>query len=428
MSPIRPRSRSRQHARLSAAHRTSGRGRVSVPWLEALESRTLLSFNGRLQSLEQSVLDALGTSIPIVGSQFANFAPVKDLFNQFASPLDRAVANPTGASSLAAAVTGALGSLLHGAVQVTGSGPYVVSAGIQENKTIDFANDPTQVGIGLGNFLNVNVTENLNVTLDFNYLLNFTVQTNGSASLISTTKAPMTIDLVGTLSGFSATGRLNNLLTASVSVPDGAKSPSFDVALAINPGDNGSVDIQSPKSTAEATLGLALSFGFEAKINPKIDATLHIAWSDEGHDLTGNFNDLSIDQIGLDVGGLLPDFLTNVIGDIQHYTKPLQPIANFLQADVPGLDKLGVHLSIEKLAELDGYPGLGTFVNVVDLLNSLPSTGASDTGEMLPLGGELQFSGPAIKSIQAGGSDTNVIGTVSERRILRATCSARPTR
>ena len=51
---------------------------------------------------------------------------------------------------------------------------------------------------------------------------------------------------------------------------------------------------------------------------------------------------------------MIPSFLTKVIGDIQTYTKPLQPIADFLSAEVPGLSSLGVHLSLRSLADLDG--------------------------------------------------------------------------
>ena len=211
MSPTTPRSRSRQAASIVPRSRLTGcRARASAPWLEALEDRTLLSFNGSLQTLETQVLAAIGTSIPVVGSQLANYAPVKALFEQFVGPLDSAVANPTH-DSLVAGVTSALGSLLVGNVQVTppnGSGPYAVSAHIHDDDTI-FATPSTTAGFGLGSFLTAQVTDSLNVMLHFDYLLNFTVDADGSASLDPTLASPMTINLDAMLPGFTASGSLN---------------------------------------------------------------------------------------------------------------------------------------------------------------------------------------------------------------------------
>jgi RTX calcium-binding nonapeptide repeat (4 copies) len=419
MSSSNTRPCSRQEARPSAARRTRGRARVSAPWLESLEDRTLLSFIGSLQNLEQNVLgaSALGTSIPVLGTQLASFKPVSDIFTQFIVPLNSALATPTH-DSLVTGVANALGSLLEGNVQVeptSGNGPYTVSAHIHKDTTI-VSTAPSTAKFGLGDFLNAQVTDNLDVTLDFDYVLNFTVQTDGSASLDPSPNSPMTVNLVGTLSGFAATGTLNNLLTASVTVAEGAKAPSFNVAFSINPHADGSVgvkDVQLHDSKAEATLGLALSFGSTVTIDPKIDVTLHVAWKDDGPDLAGTITDLRLSNIGLDVGDLLPGFLTKVIGDVQTYTKPLQPIANFFSAEVPGLNQLGVHLSLRSLADMDNEPGVGDFVDVVNLLNSLPSDANQGTGGSIKFLGDIQFAGNPLANIIGGGSDSNPIGSVS---------------
>ncbi len=328
------------------------------------------------------------------------------------------MANPTGKDELTQAVTTALGAVGSNVdvEQNDETGLYTVSAHLHED--LGSKTPLLQSVFGLGEFLNVRVAAALSYQLDFDYVLRFTVDTHGSVALDATTTSPMTITVKATLIGFSAeAGTLNNLLSAKVSIPPAQPPPNFNLTFAINPLDNGDAPF-TLSGSANATLAMQLSFvsadaGINPPINPKLGATLHVAWSDTPSDLPGKFTDLTIDNVGLDVGALLPEFLTNIIGKIQTYTKRLQPIADFLQAEVPGLDKLGVHLSLEKLAELDGYPALGTFVTVVDLLNSLPSGGASDTPAMLQLGGALQFSGNAIDSILAGGRPSNLIGAVS---------------
>ena len=181
------------------------------------------------------------------------------------------------------------------------------------------------------------------------------------------------------------------------------------MTFAFNPQPSGSASLELT-GNAQATLALALSFGSGATIDPRIAATLHVAWTDTQGDLAGTITDLKLSNIGLDIGDLLPNFLTKVIGDVQTYTKPLQPIADFLSAEVPGLSSLGVNLSLKSLADLDNDPGVGQFVGVINLINSLPSDGNQGSGGFIPFGGDIEFAGNSLASIMAGGSDSNLIG------------------
>ncbi len=381
---------------------------------EALEDRTLLTFNGVLQNLETKVIDAVGTSIPVIGSQLASFGPLKDLFNQFVGPLDSAVSNATSKDALEAAVDSALGNLIQTPAVVTGNGPYDVSTDLHKDVTLlQVGGASKAASFGLGSFLDFKVTDNLNVTLHFDYRLNFTVDSNGSASLDSSPSFPMTVNLVATLPGFNATGgTLNDLLAASATVPQGAAVPNFNVTFAINPLASGGVTTQL-SGNAEATLALALSFAPDAPINPKLGATLHVAWTDDGTNPVGNFTDLSISDVGLDIGTLLPGFLTGIIGDIQKFTKPLQPIADALSAEVPGLKDIGVHLSLRSLADLDGDPQVGQAVDLINLINHLPSADQG-SGGLLTFGGSIQFDSEPLSKILGGGSGTNLIGSITD--------------
>ena len=418
--------RSPQPARVRASRR------AAILAIESLEDRTLLSFGNAigtsLQTLQTQIISALGTAIPGVGSQLADLAPVQQLIAQFGIPLATAVANATP-DTLASSVTAALGPLLQGLVQVGGNGPYDVSARLHQDKVLVQAGDPMKPAeFGLGDFLKVKVTDSVKVALHFDYLLKFTVGMDGSASLDDTSlrkglpgvsgrnnslpDAAIAVALVGSLPGFAASGTLNQLLTAAATVPRGTADPSFDVTFAIkNPHVGRPLDF-SLSGNAQATLALALSFAPDsanAPINPKLGATLHVAWTNDGTNLVGNFTDLSISDVGLDVGALLPGFITKIIGNIQTFTKPLQPIADFLSAEVPGLKNIGVHLSLRSLADLDNEPGVGQAIDLINLINHLPSD-AQGSGGIIQFGGKLQFAGNPRDKILSG---SNLVSSIS---------------
>ena len=359
-----------------------------------------MAFGNSFQTLEANLLSVIGTSVPIVGTALANFAPVKQLFDDLANDLNPAVANPQNATALGSAVTHALGDLVEGAAAATGSGPYTVTAHIHRDVSLFQAGDPNATTtFGLGSFLSAKVTASLNVKLVFDDRLTFRVDANGAATIEPTPNSPMTFNLIATLPNFAASGTLNNLLTASAAVPSGAADPSFNITFAINPHADGTVDY-TLSGNAQATLDLSLSFGEKAPINPKIDATLHVAWSDNAQDSNplGQFDDLSLTHIGLDVGDLLPSFITSIVGEVQKYTKPLQPIADFLSAKIPGLSDVGLDFSLRSLADLDGEPGIGDAVDLINFLNHLPAAGQGSGGR-IEFSSGLQFKGDSLSGV-----------------------------
>ena len=127
-----------------------------------------------------------------------------------------------------------------------------------------------------------------------------------------------------------------------------------------------------------------LQFGHNAPINPKLGADLHLVWkfdsssvpedadTDAEKSSFGTLQTLSLTNITLDAGDLLPGMITSIITDIQKVTKPLEPIVDFLDAEVPGLSSIGIHLSIESLLEADGQDGLAEVLGLIQFLNSLP--------------------------------------------------------
>ncbi len=89
---------------------------------------------------------------------------------------------------------------------------------------------------------------------------------------------------------------------------------------------------------------------------------------------TGSFS-VQFKNLSLNVGNLIPGFLQEVIQDVQRITKPLQPIVDLVDQDIPGLGSIGIHTSLRKLLEsTNSFPaGLGNAFDAINLINNLPS-------------------------------------------------------
>ena len=397
MSPTNTRSRLRQATRSSAARLTPGRARVSVPWIEALEDRTLLSYAAAASDL-QSDLGTLSTSlvkdmsdaIPLVGSQLTGLLPVTQLLvsieNGLTDPLMHATSagdlvNRLGSSSI-------LGPLLNGASVGFSSktdGTFTVTLPLAED--LGSFNANPNVDLGLGKFLTFTTSGGLVLDVKFDYLLAFTVQPGGSAALDAPSLglpglpgASLGLTVTANLMNFTASGTLTGLLHAEVS-PNGATNFTGTFGATVSGSGDAKVALVG---SAEASLGLALSFVGpndpnvdSAPINPQITATLEAGWSFDGFDSNpdgppasfGHLTKLSFEDVKLDVGALLPHFLNTIISDVQSITEPLQPIVDFFETDIPGLDNIGVHVSLLTLIDPEGTSALGKVLDLINFIN-----------------------------------------------------------
>ena len=121
---------------------------------------------------------------------------------------------------------------------------------------------------------------------------------------------------------------------------------------------------------------------------------------------TGTFT-VQFNDLRLDVANLIPGFLQEVIQDVQRVTKPLQPIVDIINQDIPGLDKIGIHESLHSILEKTGNlpSGLGNALDAISLINSLPSF-TKNAGSYLDFGNFglndiRQTSNMAISSLQS---------------------------
>src|SRR6185369_8180632 len=147
------------------------------------------------------------------------------------------------------------------------------------------------------------------------------------------------------------------LLFLQLDIADNADSPSlFDGHFAVDlmdPNNDGKLtwaEMTSGSTSlgeilhaelgadAEVNLDLAASFGGSTAF-PRVLAQFHLLWH---WDLEHGADDphISFDNIYLDVGSLISDFLGPILNEIQKVTAPIQPIIDLVQARIPVLSDL----------------------------------------------------------------------------------------
>lgn len=123
-----------------------------------------------------------------------------------------------------------------------------------------------------------------------------------------------------------------------------------------------------PRLGAEANVDLhaALSFGGSANF-PRVLADFHLDWAwDLENGQTGP--NIDVDNVYLDLGSYISDFLGPVLGKIREFTAPADPILEMVTTPLPILsDLLGEPITFLDLAEAFGYldPGTRKFIEVV---------------------------------------------------------------
>ena len=144
---------------------------------------------------------------------------------------------------------------------------------------------------------------------------------------------------------------------------------------------------------AEANLDLDLAFGFEKQANgryervgefPSLAADLHLDWMFGDGSLAGGTPHLSLNDIRLNFGEFLNDFVSSIFGPIKTVLAPVEPIVQILMKPLPLVsDLLGRKITMLDLARSLGYVSPSTvefvksFAQITDLINNLKFTGAN---------------------------------------------------
>jgi Ca2+-binding RTX toxin-like protein len=100
-------------------------------------------------------------------------------------------------------------------------------------------------------------------------------------------------------------------------------------------------------------------------------------------DLSGDaikqgLREVSFNNISLDLGSFISDFIGPVLGSIQDVTQPIQPIVDFLTAPLPVISDIGPPVTLLDIAGVFGNVNpalLKSIAEIITLVNALPSGG-----------------------------------------------------
>ncbi len=372
--------------------------------------------------LKQAVANAV--PIPIIGQSLTSVSPITSGLGAIIQPLIAAFQSIQGIAEnspklgstiqsavyayLSAGVAGNPGVVTLADLNDQNNGgisqnDVIVQTGLDQDHTFSVevlvtVTNPASIGfsLGLGNFLTLKSTFSLPFQLTTDYLLSFkfdpttnTFTPDNTANLAGQPEAPdagilpdvplaVTLDLESSsTSASSATGQLAGLLYATVS--DAGSSFMAALGVGLDSDDNASLTLTG---SATAHVEVSLTFGNPSDntgINPTISTGLDFNVSFDSSSLEGGsssspFGDISPITVEAVSVSLNLEFLNPILSAIQTVTEPLQPIINILDAQVPGLNELGIHETLIGL--LLGVTGNGDeqtpvqdFLNLVTDIN-----------------------------------------------------------
>jgi Ca2+-binding RTX toxin-like protein len=272
---------------------------------------------------------------------------------------------------------------------------------------VDTTGHPIQFSIGVPGFgLQGNI--NVNVALGFDLKFGFGVSPSDGFYFDSSAPASdpeLKIFFKVSLPNTHFTGQL---LFLQLDVADDAATPSFfqgqfSVDLT-DPNHDGKLtwaeltsggtslsDIVHAELGADASvnLDLAASFGGDTAF-PRVLAQFHLRWHFDVANGAGT-PQIYFDNIYLDVGSFISNFLQPILAEIQKATSPIQPIIDVVTARIPILSDLAGHdITLLDLAQLFGLlePSTVDFIKdvaqVITLIDQIKSIGQGDI--LIPFG------------------------------------------
>ncbi|HEY1600964.1 MAG TPA: putative Ig domain-containing protein [Pirellulales bacterium] len=422
----------------SAASRPASR----VIHIEALEDRRMLAIDfsmlaGDLQStlstLETNVSTAVNQapSIPILGANLGNNPGLTQAIGSKANSLQSGfqavasdIASHPGASDLVIAgfVKSELSSVATGIVvtpDINPDGTWRFQ--LQLHQDLATSSVHPQFDADLGSFFSLSSSGSIDLKVGMDYLLQFTFDPTTSAIALESTNlstvdptlpnAPLALEVSATPSaGFSINGTLAGLLHLSAT-DDGTQ---FTGTYGVNIASASQVNV-SLTATAHLGLHASLEFGTgDLPFNPKITSDFHFDWSLASTTLTGSLSantlgtmsDIGFDHVSIDVGSFFGSYLASLVTDIQHFTKPMQPIIDVINTPIPGLSDLGLNVTLRSLLGIEGsgYDDALDAITAIDNIDpsSLGGTGAIDLGSFT-LTNDIRLNGPTINTSNVAG-------------------------
>jgi hypothetical protein len=179
-----------------------------------------------------------------------------------------------------------------------------------------------------------------------------------------------------------------------------APPSTFDASLkfGFSVDANGGIQLATPQLSGAADIHLqaSLTLGDRPRfvilgqpgLLPSVTAGLNINWSFNSADptaggLLGNAPTVSFNDVTVDLGSFLSNVVRPVVTAVQKYTQPLEKVAEFLTAPLPGVTDVTNLLGMDPITVaslIGGSTGgtLTTFAKAIEFINGLqiPATGS----------------------------------------------------
>lgn len=344
--------------------------------VQTLENRTLLAadfsligsgivgaLNGFQASLNDQVFDA---ETPLVGDQLKEEnSPGQAIVGIIPTIAD--FQNLVTINDVEAAIGTAFGGALTEPVVVTGEdGDDRVEFDISLSTSVIGA---VQFDLGLP-FLGLEVVGSVQAEVQAAVNLRMVV-TDSELFFDTSIGNDLQLSLIVTTPGLNATGTFGFL---TVTATDNTDTPSefradynIDVITQNDRLSNFSnIDLQTfVTGTADVNLDLAASLPGDT-VTPRLLAQLNVDWAFDGSDpeadLFGDKPTVAINDLSLDLGSFFTSFVTPLVEDVQSVLRPVEPILDVLETEIPLLTQLNT------LLDSDPSP-----VRVVDLVTDSPT-------------------------------------------------------
>jgi hypothetical protein len=382
------------------------------------------SLLGDLQSALNS--QVLQSNLPLIGSHLGDAAQFIQSFrtNVIQSIENAIMSAPNGDPTqlVVQALTSVFGSsglnVLDGSVTETAPDNSSLQFNMHLHQDLATVNVPISFDLGLpGLALNVNGGVTLKVGWDFYF--DFGISTSDGLYLVTNptdsqgNPVPVfTISIDATIPGLSAQGNLFFLqINANDGDPTYGTTPTdLNGAFTVNltsPSNDGRLTVKqliagplssivSPvlSATADVNLHLVASVGGSGAF-PSFSTNFALTWSidaDPKNGLTLNPPEIDLNDVTIDLGTFISNFVTPILDKVNTVLGPVEPIINLLQNPIPVISDLaGQPISLITIAETlepSLKPGIQAFLDAYNLFIQLESDVASAGagGIMIDLG------------------------------------------
>ncbi len=185
-------------------------------------------------------------------------------------------------------------------------------------------------------------------------------------------------------------------LTLEIDLPDdGSGKLGLSNLLDVDPVDflpelQATVDLYWRLQTAPEFGGASAGDGTLPTLLATLDVTWDATLSASGFSSSGLA--VAFEDVQLDLGSFLEDFLGPIIAEVQKYTKPLQPIIDIVSTPIPGISQLAEFVGEDPITMLTLFEAISgndltlvkTILDLITFANALPTgnggLGAIDIG------------------------------------------------